>query len=186
MTMMLKMFKMLTLMIIRQDFEEERSVGANLYLTQGIKMKTFDVNVSVLNTNVVWKQRTTENYATQTANQTANQMANQTANQTANQVVNQTANQTANQTTTPEPVIVQFPCNWQPPLKLEMIFLTLPFFILLSLAVTFQQKANVHVLSILIGSTLVLVTPVVFVAWQNLRSRVNKQNYVHMFLIHCA
>jgi hypothetical protein len=163
-------------------------------------MKTFDVSVNVLNTNVVWKQRNTlesshisvhqnashlNQQLTQPLTQPLNQQSTHALTQQPNQLAHQTANQQPTQTTLTATDIV---CTWHRPahLKLEMIFLTLPFFVLMSLVVTFQQNTNVHILSTLIGSSLVLTTPAVFVVWHSRRWRVEKQNYVHMFLLHGA
>jgi hypothetical protein len=159
-------------------------------------MKTFDVSVNVLNTNVVWKQRNTlesshislhqhSPHTNQQLSQALNPQSTHTLTQQANQQAHQIANQQPTLTT---PTGTDIVCTWHRPahLKLEMIFLTLPFFVLMSLVVTFQHNTNVHILSTLIGSSLVLTTPAVFVVWHNRRWRVEKQNYVHMFLLHGA
>ena len=145
-------------------------------------MKTFDVSVNVLNTNVVWKQRNTPESSHISVHQHAPKL-----NQQLTQPLNQPSNQPPDQIAA-TPITTDIVCTWHRPahLKLEMIFLTLPFFVLLSLEVTFQQDANVHILSTLIGSTLVLTTPAVFVVWHSQRLRVTTQNYVHMFLLHSA
>jgi hypothetical protein len=156
-------------------------------------MKTFDVSVNVLNTNVVWKQRTTPESSHTSLYPNAPK-----SNQPPHQPLQQPLQQPLHQPQCPQSNPQQFNqqgiatgtevvCNWRRPhLKSEMIFLTLPFFVLLSLVVTFQQNANVHILSTLIGSILVLTTPAVFVVWQSKPWRVEKQNYVHMFFLHGA
>ena len=149
-------------------------------------MKTFDVSVCVLNTNVIWKQRNTSESSHIGVHQNAPQLT-QALTQTLNQPLNQPLNQLPDQIAG-TPITTDIVCTWHRPArhKLEMIFLTLPFFVLLSLAMTFQQNANVHILSTLIGSTLVLTTPAVFVVWHSSRWRVTQHNYVHMFLLHIA
>ena len=137
-------------------------------------MKTFDVSVNVLNTNVVWKQRTTPESSHTSLYPNAPK-----SNQPPHQPLQQPLQQPLHQPQCPQSNPQQFNqqgiatgtevvCNWRRPhLKSEMIFLTLPFFVLLSLVVTFQQNANVHILSTLVGSILVLTTPAVFVVWQS-------------------